>query len=407
MRKTKLKVILLALITIVGLFFIFIPKAEAATLSYGYQLTYQSPYPANLTPGDTTNVWIEVKNTGNVSWFNNGSNIVRLGSGSSYGNINQKRDYNSEFANYDWPSNNRAAVVSKSEVKPGDVTRFQFNIKAPSTPGVYRAYFTPVVDGYSWMGDIGIYWQITVAGPNNSTTEVRAAPINNGTVANTQGQALYQTNDLVNEFAPSVVKIISKASPRYWNQGSGTLYHNTDHDPRFPKYYIMTNRHVVETDDGSVSNSDIRLYPKYGDTSNYLVFEARGYKTYGQDLDFAIIEPIINPARANAGSIRELSSYAREDAEVVKKESLETATGEKMIVLGYPENGDEAFAEGYAIGYEYYQGVRYIDTSALVRHGNSGGLAINDRGDILGIPTFVRGAIGMILDIHFAMNQIL
>ncbi|HGJ67597.1 TPA: hypothetical protein ENS27_19730, partial [bacterium] len=54
-----------ALAMVLGSAFAFsAPKALAATPAYDYQLITQSPYPATLAPGATTNVWIEVKNTG-------------------------------------------------------------------------------------------------------------------------------------------------------------------------------------------------------------------------------------------------------------------------------------------------------------------------------------------------------
>ena len=144
------------------------PTALAAP-AYDYQLISQSAYPATLAPGATTNVYIEVKNTGTATW---GSNI-RLGSGSSYGAANQQRDYASEFANSDWLSANRPAGMSNggpvTNIIPGWVVRFQFNIKAPTTAGTYKAYFTPVADGTTWMKDIGIFWQITVSSEGGGT----------------------------------------------------------------------------------------------------------------------------------------------------------------------------------------------------------------------------------------------
>lgn len=130
--------------------------------TYNWQLINQSAYPATLAPNAETTVWIEVKNTGTAHWFDNGEHIVRLGSGSSYGNANQQRDYGSEFSNPTWYSANRPAIIMHPEIEPGWHTRFSFTIKAPATAGVYKAYFTPVVDGIEWMNDIGLYWQITV-----------------------------------------------------------------------------------------------------------------------------------------------------------------------------------------------------------------------------------------------------
>jgi len=150
---------------ILGAMFAYsVPKTLAAP-AYDYELIHQSSYPSTLAPGETTNVWIEVKNTGSATWYNDVAPTIRLGSGSAYGAANQQRDYDSEF--YDsasWLSMNRPVQMLHPEIRPGWHTRFQFNIKAPSTAGVYKAYFTPVADGLTWMKDIGIYWQLTVAG---------------------------------------------------------------------------------------------------------------------------------------------------------------------------------------------------------------------------------------------------
>jgi len=130
--------------------------------TYDYEFITQSPYPSTLAPSTTTDVWIEIKNTGTATWYNHGNNPVRLGTGSSFGNINQQRDYLSEFAASDWLSQNRPAAILQDEVSPGETARFQFTIQAPATPGTYKAYFTPVVDGLMWMKDMGIYWEIKV-----------------------------------------------------------------------------------------------------------------------------------------------------------------------------------------------------------------------------------------------------
>jgi len=126
--------------------------------NYDWQLITQSPYPAEMNPGEVADVWIEVKNTGTATW----NNKVRLASGSIFGNENQKRDYVSEFADSSWLSSNRTVAPFHYEVLPGWHTRFQFRIKAPSASGDYKAYFTPVVEGVDWMKDIGLYWAIKV-----------------------------------------------------------------------------------------------------------------------------------------------------------------------------------------------------------------------------------------------------
>lgn len=160
----KLLVFVSVLAVSIGLFGVSSVSAASAK-PFDYELITQSAYPSTMAPGTITNVWIEVKNTGTVTWNGTGiENVVRLGAGSKYGSANQQRDYTSEFANSDWLSANRPTAIMHPVIKPGWNTRFQFNIKAPTTPGTYKAYFTPVVEGVEWMKDMGIYWEITVSG---------------------------------------------------------------------------------------------------------------------------------------------------------------------------------------------------------------------------------------------------
>jgi hypothetical protein len=61
-----------------------------------------------------------------------------------------------------WPRFNRIALQPADYVGPGQIAWFQFTIQAPSTPGVYRLYLRPVVEGANWMEDYGVFWIVTV-----------------------------------------------------------------------------------------------------------------------------------------------------------------------------------------------------------------------------------------------------
>ena len=191
MRQKFFRTVILSIVFAVSLSF-SIPNASAAVAkkvtkpAYDWQLVSQSPYPSDLKPGETANVWIEVKNTGTATWNrDSGGNMVLLGTGSDHGSPDQQKDYSSEFYNdittqtncnsldsncigstssvSAWISPNRPARIMHPEVLPGWHTRFQFDIKAPMIPGKYRAYFTPVAESVSWMKDIGLYWEINVS----------------------------------------------------------------------------------------------------------------------------------------------------------------------------------------------------------------------------------------------------
>ncbi|KKS24033.1 MAG: hypothetical protein UU82_C0013G0001, partial [Candidatus Nomurabacteria bacterium GW2011_GWC2_41_8] len=55
-------------------------------------------------------------------------------------------------------------------------------------------------------------------------------------------------------------------------------------------------------------------------------------------------------------------------------------------------------------------GVHYYKTSAKIDHGNSGGIAIEDSGCVIGIPTFVQQgeleSIGRILDLKYIFDNL-
>ena len=64
--------------------------------------------------------------------------------------------------NTSWPRYNRIALQPADYVGPSQVAWFQFTIQAPMTPGMYRLYLRPLVEGASWMEDYGVYWIVTV-----------------------------------------------------------------------------------------------------------------------------------------------------------------------------------------------------------------------------------------------------
>ena len=379
-----------------------IPKASAGT-EYSYDLMGQSAYPATLKPNEAFNVSLEIKNTGTSSWEKSGSKVVRLGSGSAYGETSQQRDYNSEFSDVTWLSPNRPITIDKSEIKTGENTKFNFTIRAPAKAGTYKAYFTPVVDGYAWMNDMGIYWQIIVSDKASvlATTNDKAAEAITK-ISPTRKPETKSKENLIKDIAPAVVKITCDiGDPKYLHQGSGTLFFNASNNPKLPRYYIMTNLHVVKSETGQ-SICKIELFPDYKNQFNSLVFESSGYVVPNNKYDFAIITPnIVN--QLHAGSLDDLRKYAINDSDVIDKIDQDER-GSEVLVIGYPENGGIDFEDGVILGDSYYLNVKYWDTTALIRSGNSGGLAVNYRGEMLGIPSYTRGNIGMLLDTDLMLS---
>ena len=68
-----------------------------------------------------------------------------------------------------WPRYNRIAVQPAPYVGPGQIAWFQFTVQAPQTPGTYRLYVRPLIEGATWLEDIGVFWQVTVLNPDGTT----------------------------------------------------------------------------------------------------------------------------------------------------------------------------------------------------------------------------------------------
>ena len=118
--------------------------------------------------------------------------------------------------------------------------------------------------------------------------------------------------------------------------------------------------------------------------------------------DVAFIFPqLVNDS--HAGALSDLAKYS-ENASGVSFCSNQKV-GDHLSVLGYPAVGGETLTvtDGIISGFETDNGYQFIKTSAKIDKGNSGGIAIEDNGCVLGIPTYIEadasGSIGRILDL--------
>lgn len=126
-----------------------------AAPEWSYQYISQSSYPT-LAPGEKISLELVIKNTGWRYWYNAGTRPTHLGT-------DHNRDRVSVFfTSGSWLSENRINMIEK-RVLPGELAHFSFTITAPTKAGVYKEYFTPVIENVTWMADIGIYWEITVS----------------------------------------------------------------------------------------------------------------------------------------------------------------------------------------------------------------------------------------------------
>lgn len=98
--------------------------------------------PASLESGQTTNVAVVYKNTGNITWYPDGNSPVRLGIYSSDAGA---------FGDGSWLSGGRPVAIAEESVAPGQNATFNFTLRAPSSGGSYDAEFRPVADNRAWM----------------------------------------------------------------------------------------------------------------------------------------------------------------------------------------------------------------------------------------------------------------
>lgn len=392
-KRAKTRVaLILTTITLIGGIFCFPQKTISATKQdYDYSIVYQSPYKKELAPGETTVVSIQLKNTGAKIW----DSSTRIGSGSLYGGINQKKDSDSEFSSTNWVTPNRAASLSNKKVLPGQTALFQFDIKAPASKGQYKAYFTPLIEGTKWMKDIGIYWELNVKSTSNTIDAAYVTKNENKTA-----------KDLISEFNSSTVRLICSTNKDTTavSLGSGTLFKNSSDNTSLPPFYILTNNHVIETDDASLPQCIVKANDNSG--QGYVLFYSYKIVKFDKENDIAIIEPIVitnsndkslaKMARSEGiaidqyhlGSYPDLVERSIEDTNLKSIDS--SAFTKTMFNIGYPDFAEGAMTvtEGEVVGNNTSLGkTKYTMTNAKVGPGMSGGLSINERGALVGIPS--------------------
>ncbi|HEV8535522.1 MAG TPA: hypothetical protein VGR87_07365 [Candidatus Limnocylindria bacterium] len=132
----------------------------------------QSGY-MRLCQGDTATATLAYYNSGSLGWVaGRAGQVAYLGTWSSEPGQDQPSilggDGQLGSPATGWPRFNRIAVQPASYVGPGQVAWFQFTVRAPTTPGTYRLYVRPLIEGATWLEDIGVFWQIVVLNPDGS-----------------------------------------------------------------------------------------------------------------------------------------------------------------------------------------------------------------------------------------------
>lgn len=170
-------------------------------LYYQAQLSDQSAKDLAIKPLEQVSFWIEFKNTGNTTWTNTGDYFVAL-------NVTNPAGRHSPFEDASWKSYYRPAILDQSTVKPGQIGRFTFTLKAPSEAGAYEEDYALVAEGKAWISGGTIELPIVVVAPPEQGTEMQTqvvnaplttTPDNTNTNSNTNSTTGAVTNGNTNE----------------------------------------------------------------------------------------------------------------------------------------------------------------------------------------------------------------
>ena len=137
----------------------FTPASKVAS-EHNYGWVGQSINPT-IEAGTFSIASLTLKNTGNASWYRNQPTAVKIGTA----NIQDRASIFTDTASGSgWSGANRV-VMKEESVAPGANATFEFNFKVPTgtATGKYKEYFRPLVEGVTWLKDVGIYWEVTVA----------------------------------------------------------------------------------------------------------------------------------------------------------------------------------------------------------------------------------------------------
>jgi N-acetylmuramoyl-L-alanine amidase/Stage II sporulation protein len=125
---------------------------------FSYDVVKSSLPSGSVFQGQKITGSLDVKNTGNITWVNYGAHAIRIGT-------TQTQDHASPLST-DNPA--RLAFMAQSQVKPGEIGTFVFNLEAPMDRlGDIQEHFAPVIESVGWLPDKGLGFGVTVKRPNH------------------------------------------------------------------------------------------------------------------------------------------------------------------------------------------------------------------------------------------------
>jgi hypothetical protein len=127
--------------------------------SNSYQFVSATNPPPVMSPGSVANIQVTLKNNGSVMWRNEANRLWFGSTRLAFNAYVPAKFYSSSDTN--WLSNSQVAMTTPT-VAPGQNGTFNFQWKAPNTPGNYTERFQPVFDGYQFLPFIGMQFNTVV-----------------------------------------------------------------------------------------------------------------------------------------------------------------------------------------------------------------------------------------------------
>ncbi|MBI4235644.1 L,D-transpeptidase [Candidatus Peregrinibacteria bacterium] len=146
----------------------------------GFEAPEESKYDASVVevrrvlrvePGEEFRVKVFLKNKGNMPWFKKGSSC--LGPKMSLG-TDKERDHDGLFyaeGLMGWEASNRI-YMDQMRVDPGEIASFTFFGKAGDEADVMKEYFTPVLEGISWLDKASFGFEVMIGETGESMKKV-------------------------------------------------------------------------------------------------------------------------------------------------------------------------------------------------------------------------------------------
>ena len=156
------------------------PASSLVTGLPGYRAQFygQSGYPT-LCAGATSTATIAFHNSGSLGWYKTSAPAFLGTWGPEPGQDRPSilgGDGTAGSPLTGWPAANRLAAQPADYVGPGQVAWFQFTVKAPTTPGVYKLGIRPLVEGKQWLEDYGVFWFVTVKLDDETVPQLQPNP---------------------------------------------------------------------------------------------------------------------------------------------------------------------------------------------------------------------------------------